>query len=203
MDGIKPCTTTSPTEGEAKDESNYDSSSGVSVMKLRKSTHGEQVYVASEVSESEEEDETAQLQKELYQPPSMSMGLPEEVPENHSEDRNSKQQRDTSTCRVSKPVSLGNNGSENRSQISEAESSTQQPISGHTNTKRKKWTQDEVKAVEDKLMDYITSGRVPGKRQCEECIRSAPEALRDRTWEAIKFYVKNRIVALQRESKKR
>ncbi|XP_062381350.1 uncharacterized protein LOC134069402 [Sardina pilchardus] len=68
---------------------------------------------------------------------------------------------------------------------------------------KRKWTEEEVKAVENKLMDCITSGRVPGKLQCEDCIRSAPSVLKHRTWEAVKFYIKNRITAYQRECGKR
>jgi len=68
---------------------------------------------------------------------------------------------------------------------------------------KRKWTEDEVKAVENKLLHFITSGRVPGKRECEDCIRSAPVLLQNRTWEAVKFYIKNRITALKRECEKR
>jgi hypothetical protein len=68
---------------------------------------------------------------------------------------------------------------------------------------KRTWTEEEVKAVEDKLMDCITSGRVPGKRQCEDCIRSAPLVLNHRTWETVTFFVKNRITAYQREFGKR
>ena len=60
-------------------------------------------------------------------------------------------------------------------------------ILGVSNSSRKKWTEEEVKAVEDKLLECITSGRVPGKLQCEDCIRSAPSVLKHRTWEMVKF----------------
>ncbi|XP_051722771.1 uncharacterized protein LOC127497959 isoform X2 [Ctenopharyngodon idella] len=75
--------------------------------------------------------------------------------------------------------------------------------SGASRCPKRKWTEEEVKAVENKLLDCITSGRVPGKRQCEDCIRSAPVLLKQRTWEAVKFYVKNRITAFKRECEKR
>jgi len=74
---------------------------------------------------------------------------------------------------------------------------------GASRCPKRKWTEEEVKAVENKLLDCITSGRVPGKRQCEDCIRSAPVLLKQRTWEAVKFYVKNRITAFKRECEKR
>ncbi|XP_067268768.1 uncharacterized protein [Pseudorasbora parva] len=74
---------------------------------------------------------------------------------------------------------------------------------GVSKGRKRAWSEGEVKAVENKLLDCITSGRVPGKRQCEDCIRSAPVLLQNRTWEAVKFYIKNRITALKRESEKR
>lgn len=52
-------------------------------------------------------------------------------------------------------------------------------------------------------MDCIDSGKVPGKAQCMKCIETSPVALKDRTWQGIKFYVKNRIDALKRETFKR
>ncbi|RXN14649.1 CMP-N-acetylneuraminate-beta-galactosamide-alpha-2,3-sialyltransferase 4 [Labeo rohita] len=42
--------------------------------------------------------------------------------------------------------------------------------SGVSRCPKRKWTEEEVKAFENKLLDCITSGRVPGKRQCEDCI---------------------------------
>lgn len=42
-----------------------------------------------------------------------------------------------------------------------------------------------------------------GEKQCEDCIRSAPVLLKHRTWEAVKFYIKNRITAFKRECEKR
>ncbi|XP_023197626.1 uncharacterized protein LOC111610000 isoform X2 [Xiphophorus maculatus] len=83
-------------------------------------------------------------------------------------------------------------------------------ISGNSNTtngppqkKRLKWNQEEIQAVEKTLMDCIDSGKVPGKAQCMKCIETSPVALKDRTWQGIKFYVKNRIDALKRETFKR
>lgn len=62
---------------------------------------------------------------------------------------------------------------------------------------------DEVRAVEKTLMTFIKSGKVPGKAPCVACIKASPEALQQRSWTAVKFYVKNRITAIERESKKR
>ena len=65
------------------------------------------------------------------------------------------------------------------------------------------WSSAEVKAVEKSLMAHITSGKVPGKAQCVACIKASPKELHGRSWTAVKFYVKNRISAIQREMAKR
>ncbi|KAK2859737.1 hypothetical protein Q5P01_004357 [Channa striata] len=50
--------------------------------------------------------------------------------------------------------------------------------------KRRKWTEEETQA-------------------CLKCIETSPAALKGRSWEAVKFYVKNRIDALKQENLKR
>ncbi|XP_036961817.1 uncharacterized protein LOC119023775 isoform X4 [Acanthopagrus latus] len=64
---------------------------------------------------------------------------------------------------------------------------------------RSKWTGDEVKAVEQHMMHFITSCKVPGKRDCESCLQAELVALKDRDWVAIKYYIHNRIIALKRK----
>lgn len=64
---------------------------------------------------------------------------------------------------------------------------------------RSKWTGDDVKAVEKHMMHFITSCKVPGKRDCESCLQAEPVALKDRDWVAIKYYIHNRIIALKRK----
>ncbi|KAI9523003.1 hypothetical protein NQZ68_031863 [Dissostichus eleginoides] len=44
------------------------------------------------------------------------------------------------------------------------------------------WTGDEVKAIERHLNPFITSCRVPGKRDCDSCLKAEPVALKDRDW---------------------
>ncbi|XP_034535193.1 uncharacterized protein LOC117809795 isoform X2 [Notolabrus celidotus] len=73
---------------------------------------------------------------------------------------------------------------------------------GSSQAKRKKWSDEEIQAVEETLMDCIMRRKVPGKAQCLQCINTSPTALQDRSWEAVKFYVKNRIDAEKRESLK-
>lgn len=69
-----------------------------------------------------------------------------------------------------------------------------------TKKKRKCWETDEVQAVERHMKIFIITCRVPGKTECESCIRAEPVALKDRNWQSVKFYVYNRIVAYKRET---
>ncbi|KAF3836235.1 hypothetical protein F7725_028793 [Dissostichus mawsoni] len=64
---------------------------------------------------------------------------------------------------------------------------------------RSKWTGDEVQAVERHLFSFITSCRVPGKKDCDSCLKAEPVVLKDRDWVAIKYYIHNRIIALKRK----
>ncbi|XP_067297785.1 uncharacterized protein lcorl isoform X4 [Pseudorasbora parva] len=75
----------------------------------------------------------------------------------------------------------------------------QQAAKGSSQNPRRKWSTEEIQAVEKTLMDYINSGMVPGKAQCMECIERSPAALQWRSWEGVKFYVKNRIDAMKRK----
>ncbi|XP_026001399.1 uncharacterized protein LOC113008292 isoform X1 [Astatotilapia calliptera] len=76
------------------------------------------------------------------------------------------------------------------------------PGKGKAGKARCKWTDDEVKAVERHLLHFITSCKVPGKKECDSCIQAEPAALKDRDWVAIKYYIHNRIVALKRKMNK-
>ncbi|XP_030193048.1 uncharacterized protein zgc:162872 isoform X1 [Gadus morhua] len=67
--------------------------------------------------------------------------------------------------------------------------------------RRRKWRQEEVQAVERHMMALITSGRVPGCRDCYKCLSAEPTALGHRDWKSIKYYVYNRIRALKRDER--
>ncbi|KAJ8369386.1 hypothetical protein SKAU_G00094140 [Synaphobranchus kaupii] len=82
------------------------------------------------------------------------------------------------------------------------ESDTGGDCTDSSRRKRKMWSREEIQAVEQKLMYNIKTGRVPGKAQCLECIAASPEALKGRTWDAVKYYVKNRIDTWKRQSTK-
>ncbi|XP_060924650.1 uncharacterized protein LOC133010887 isoform X1 [Limanda limanda] len=82
--------------------------------------------------------------------------------------------------------------------------STMRPSSKGTTAQKKKtpWKQTEVEAVESHMNRFITSCIVPAKFDCEKCIRAEPEALNDRSWQNVKFYIYNRITANKRKFSK-
>ncbi|XP_068679266.1 uncharacterized protein [Montipora foliosa] len=71
--------------------------------------------------------------------------------------------------------------------------SATEPRSKKSLVEKRPWTSEEKKAVLSQLGRYITSGVVPGKDACDECIRKSQGALSKRGWTAIKFFVKNEI----------
>lgn len=46
---------------------------------------------------------------------------------------------------------------------------------------------------------FITSCKVPGKKDCDSCLQAEPVALKDRDWVAIKYYIHNRIISMKRK----
>ncbi|KAJ8339651.1 hypothetical protein SKAU_G00342840 [Synaphobranchus kaupii] len=64
---------------------------------------------------------------------------------------------------------------------------------------KRKWEKGEVEAVESQLMKFIRTRKVPGKRDCVRCLRAEPRVLKNRTWSALRFYVKNRIAASKKQ----
>ncbi|XP_005171592.1 uncharacterized protein isoform X1 [Danio rerio] len=64
--------------------------------------------------------------------------------------------------------------------------------------KKQPWQQTEVQAVERHMMNFITSCTVPAKSHCESCLQAEPEALRNRDWKSLKFFIYNRITAYKR-----
>lgn len=66
-----------------------------------------------------------------------------------------------------------------------------------------KWSEVEIAAVEEKMMKFIHSGVTPGKVDCIACITAAPKALGERDWQAVKYYIKNRITAYERKTTKK
>lgn len=45
---------------------------------------------------------------------------------------------------------------------------------------------------------FISNCKIPGKKDCDSCLRAEPVALKDRDWLAVKYYVHNKIIALKR-----
>lgn len=64
---------------------------------------------------------------------------------------------------------------------------------------KRKWTAAEIKAVEKKMMRFILSDQVQGKKDCKDCLDADPDVLKQRDWRSIKYYVRNRITAPKRE----
>lgn len=52
------------------------------------------------------------------------------------------------------------------------------------------------------LGNYISINKVPGKKDCLNCIGTDPEALRTRTWRDVKNYVHNTIMSKKRKRKR-
>uniref|UniRef100_A0A9J7ZFM4 SET domain-containing protein n=2 Tax=Cyprinus carpio carpio TaxID=630221 RepID=A0A9J7ZFM4_CYPCA len=69
---------------------------------------------------------------------------------------------------------------------------------GQTTHKKNPWQQTEVQAVERHMMRFITSFTVPGKSDCEKCLKAEPEALKNRDWKNVKFFIYNRITAYKK-----
>ncbi|ROI26833.1 hypothetical protein DPX16_23851 [Anabarilius grahami] len=69
--------------------------------------------------------------------------------------------------------------------------------------RKRKWSEVEIAAVEDKMMKFIHSGVTPGKVDCIACITAAPKALSERDWQSVKYYIKNRITAYERKATKK
>ncbi|XP_078790071.1 uncharacterized protein LOC105358446 isoform X3 [Oryzias latipes] len=75
-------------------------------------------------------------------------------------------------------------------------------LKGKSDKKRKEpWTKSEVQAVERQMSIFIKSCRVPAKADCEKCLAAEGEALKNRDWQHLKFYVYNRITAYKRKIK--
>ncbi|KAJ0058304.1 hypothetical protein NL108_013080 [Boleophthalmus pectinirostris] len=187
----------------------------------------ERVHVDSEVSDSEDEGSESEMSQPKTQCESST--TPTDEPSTGSKssrkgERKHPKKRLRSPSTSSEEPSTGSKSSRKsgrkhpKKRRHSPSASTGEPLCGWESTKeretpsnsgvsrkcpKRKWTEEEVKLVENKLLDHITSGRVPGKRQCEDCIRSAPEIFKHRTWESVKFYIKNRITAHRRECEKR
>ena len=72
-------------------------------------------------------------------------------------------------------------------------------FTGKTPHKRNPWQPAEVKAVEKHMKALIRGCIVPSKSDCEKCLRAEPEALKNRDWQNVKFFVYNRITAYKRK----
>ncbi|XP_017577082.1 uncharacterized protein si:ch211-266o15.1 isoform X1 [Pygocentrus nattereri] len=68
--------------------------------------------------------------------------------------------------------------------------------------KRRKWSVEEQEAVRRHMAKYISLLKVPGKKDCLDCVRTEPDALKSRTWRDVKYYVHNVIQASKKKKSK-
>ncbi|KAI9534099.1 hypothetical protein NQZ68_016817 [Dissostichus eleginoides] len=78
-----------------------------------------------------------------------------------------------------------------------AQPQTQRRQKGRQPFKKKLWEKTAIQAVEKHMMTFINTCRVPRKSDCDKCLEMEGEALKQKNWLAIKFYIKNRITALK------
>ncbi|XP_067350286.1 uncharacterized protein [Channa argus] len=70
---------------------------------------------------------------------------------------------------------------------------------GNQTAVKRSWTPEECAAVEKHLRKCIVMKQVPGKVDCERCIAAEPQALGNRDWKAVKYFIKNRITTMRRK----
>ncbi|KAK7909429.1 hypothetical protein WMY93_014113 [Mugilogobius chulae] len=124
--------------------------------------------------------------------------------EDEDENQNIEEDLDTEmpdeTNETSQPVTIetSNHPSLQAVQRPSRKGPSRTPTSARQTVVKRTWNQREVKAMEKHLMHFINSCRVPGKADCDKCLRLEKVALKRRDWLAVKYYVKNRITALKR-----
>ncbi|KAK0148530.1 hypothetical protein N1851_011137 [Merluccius polli] len=64
---------------------------------------------------------------------------------------------------------------------------------------KRPWETKEINAIEKHMRNFILTCNVPRKEDCDKCLKSELEALKNRDWKALKFYIKNKITALKRK----
>ncbi|XP_051918597.1 uncharacterized protein LOC127599016 isoform X2 [Hippocampus zosterae] len=85
--------------------------------------------------------------------------------------------------------------------VTTAPGASSTPIDGQAPQKKnKRWSHHEVQAVKKHMSRFIASYIVPTKYDCDKCLRAEPEALKNRSWQSVKFYVYNRIQAKKRKT---
>lgn len=84
--------------------------------------------------------------------------------------------------------------------VTDRDSSDEQRTEKKKKGERVKWSNEERRAVERQLGDRVRLGIVPRKEECEKC-KAAEQALANRSWKNIKFYVHTAILRNKRFSK--
>lgn len=57
---------------------------------------------------------------------------------------------------------------------------------------KRPWSHEERNEVELHLAKFFTLYKVPGKSDCELCLKKAGEKLKERTWRDVKNFIHNR-----------
>ena len=68
---------------------------------------------------------------------------------------------------------------------------------------RKKWLPSETRLVLEAFGKYLTSEKLPGKKECQLFLKRNKNVLGDRKWQNIKDFVRNHKVSVERKSKKK
>ncbi|XP_024141814.1 M-phase phosphoprotein 8 isoform X2 [Oryzias melastigma] len=68
---------------------------------------------------------------------------------------------------------------------------------GRKPLKRRPWSEKEQAAVKHYLSEFISSMKVPGKKECNACIAAEPD-LEQRSWTDVKNYIHNTLQTLRR-----
>ena len=73
-------------------------------------------------------------------------------------------------------------------------------LDGRKTVKKKQWTKEESAAVQRNMSFFLKKLKVPKKHECTACIDAEPEALKDRDWRAVKFFIKNQISTMRKKA---
>ena len=65
-------------------------------------------------------------------------------------------------------------------------------------TTKIKWNSEEKKTVQKELGKFLNTMKVPGKQDCEKCLKKNA-CLYRRSWKDIKYYVHNTITSMKRK----
>ncbi|XP_023806626.1 M-phase phosphoprotein 8 isoform X3 [Oryzias latipes] len=83
-----------------------------------------------------------------------------------------------------------------------SQANTTKEGTGRKPLKRRPWSEKEQAAVKHYLSEFISSMKVPGKKECNACIAAEPD-LEERSWTDVKNYIHNTLQTLRRRNNQR